>query len=372
MSISVDRWVSRLKPTTEKMARNHLAIFLRWLHTADSEFKDCSPDQLINCQKNADNSHQYDILDLIQKHILSMRCRRNTKAARYTYLRSFFMHNRAELPRDRSFKLRGDKPTMRGDLTIEEARRVILASNPMYQALFLSMLQGGMGSHEVLYWNMYGLTQLQQDLRGSAEAVKVSLPCGRKQSENEKGFYTWLGGDALDALRKWMEKRPQDAETIFITNNSSPLTYFTLQAYWRRKLRRLSIGVEHGLSGKSPHELRDLFRSQWAKSGAKDWVGEFLMGHTIDPLDYNKAWRDERFCREEYLKALPYLQILSSGRPYHQVDEEEVEALRAEVKRLQSGDELKELREQVRILTENVDRVSAKMAFAAGKILREK
>ena len=106
-------------------------------------------------------------------------------------------------------------------------------------------------------------------------------------------------------------------------------------------MRRLGIGPKHlsprkGRTGKSPHELRDLFRSQWAKSTAKGDVAEFCMGHMIDPLDYNKAWRDEKFYRDEYMKAVPYLQIMSSGQPYHMVGEEEIEKLRKEVAELRA------------------------------------
>jgi hypothetical protein len=61
------------------------------------------------------------------------------------------------------------------------------------------------------------------------------------------------------------------------------------------------------------------------------------MGHMIDPLEYNKSFRDVGFYRKEYLKALPYLQIMSSPRPFGQVSEEEVESLRAEVERLRAG-----------------------------------
>lgn len=100
-----------------------------------------------------------------------------------------------------------------------------------------------------------------------------------------------------------------------------------------------------GRTAKSPHELRDLFRSQWAKSPANQEVAEFMMGHMIDPLEYNKSYRDVDFYRHEYLKALPLLQIMSSPRPFGQVDEEEVDSLRREVEKLRTGkdDRLKEV-----------------------------
>lgn len=341
--VMVENWVGKLKPSTAKMAAVHLRLFMRWLKTNGGSFKDFTPDQLVEYQKNADNSHKYDVLDLVQRHVLSMKGRKNSKDSRYNYLRSFFLHNRAELPRDRSFRVRGDEPEIRGDLTVEEARKVILSSSPLHQAIYVCMFQGGMGSHEVLYWNTHGLRKLEEDLQGSQGIIRVDLP-GRKLEENGRSFYTFLGGDALSALRKWMAERPKKSDVIFPTRYGAPLNYFTIQAYWRRRLRKLGIGpkncgVRKGHTGKSPHELRDLFRSQWAKSPAKPEVGEFCMGHMIDPLDYNKAWRDEKFYRDEYAKALPYLNLISSGRPFHQVDEDEVESLRKEVANLKQAQE---------------------------------
>ena len=156
-----------------------------------------------------------------------------------------------------------------------------------------------------------------------------------------------------------MANRPKSSKAIFVAQNGSPLNYFSIQAYWRRRLRKLGIGPDNlrqrkGRTGKSPHEFRDLFRSQWAKSSAKPEVGEFCMGHMIDPLEYNKAWRDEKFYRDEYSKALPYLQIMSSGKPYHMVGEDEVDALRQEVERLQSGrdERIRQLEEKIEKITE--------------------
>ncbi len=78
-------------------------------------------------------------------------------------------------------------------------------------------------------------------------------------------------------------------------------------------------------TGKNLHELRDVFRSQWEKSPAKASVAEFLMGHVVDPLEYNKAHYDRKWVRKEYLNALPMLQLMSSGRPFGQVEEEKLE-----------------------------------------------
>ena len=66
------------------------------------------------------------------------------------------------------------------------------------------------------------------------------------------------------------------------------------------------------------------------------------MGHVIDKLGYNKAHQDDSWVIKEYVKALPMFQIMSSGRPFGQVDLDEVEKQAAEIERLKA--EVQQLR----------------------------
>lgn len=56
------------------------------------------------------------------------------------------------------------------------------------------------------------------------------------------------------------------------------------------------------------------------------------MGHTIDKLGYDKSHTDLEHYLRKYLRALPWLEILSSPRPYNHVPLEDVEVLREELK----------------------------------------
>ena len=67
------------------------------------------------------------------------------------------------------------------------------------------------------------------------------------------------------------------------------------------------------------------------------------MGHEVDSLGYNQIMRDESYARKEYLKAESMLNLLSSTRPYGQVEEEKLEeqekqiqSLKVEVEKLRS------------------------------------
>lgn len=363
---SVKRWGSRLKPESFRVALCVFRNWYLWLREDKTKFSDFTPDDLVEYQRNAGNGSQYDILDTAQEYIGTLRCRASYKRRILSGIRSFFMHNRAELPRDPSFIIRGDVERVIGRLGVEDIRKIILSCNPMYQAIFLSMFQGGMGIGEFEYWNLNGYESLKQQLKGDPDMIKVKLP-GRKLGRNVRPFYTVIGLDAIDRIKKYLPHRPEDS-AIFINQIGKPVSRKAIQQYWIRHLRKLGyvpkVNVGVGRRGDTSkryglnvHELRDCFRSQWEKSPAKGSVAEFMMGHQVDPLEYNKAFRDERWTRREYLKALPMLQIMSSGRPFGRVDEEEVERLRRELEEARRGqdDRVAELEDQVKRLARLVE-----------------
>lgn len=95
------------------------------------------------------------------------------------------------------------------------------------------------------------------------------------------------------------------------------------------------------------HELRDLFRTEWHRSQADPSVAEHCMGHTVDPLQYDKIMRDHTYARAHYLRALPYLNILSENPrvlPRAQVDDR----LSAQSR------EISELRDKVDVLSKSL------------------
>jgi len=310
---TVERWLGRLAESTRAVHLCSFREWLDWLRVNDPELGGLGPDGLVRFQRERGG---YRILDSLQRWILGKRGRASYKRRLYSVVRSFFAHNRAPLPDDPSFIIRGDFPKVAGSLTVEEFRRILMSCNPCYRAAFLCMFQGGMGAGELVYWSNHGYRSLKRQLERDAHPIRVDLP-GRKRMRNERPYYTLIGRDAIDAIRTYLETRPEDAEAIFVTKFHKPITIHSLKLYWRRHLRQLGLlkdgeGAGRGVRyGRNLHEIRDLFRTRWEKSPAKASIAEFILGHIIDPMEYNKIYRHLDYATEQYLLAEPWLNILS-------------------------------------------------------------
>jgi integrase len=356
--------MGRLQPATARVARYNLQNFMDYVAFEGGKFSAFTPDQLIEYQKAADNGKRFEILDLAQRWIIKMDGRFSYKKSRLTHVRSFFLHNRGELPRDLGFKIHGDLRKVVAELKPEEIKTTILSCNKVYRALYLSMFQGAMDEERLTYWSTHGLDKLREDLREKPKIIRVDLP-GRKG--NEENYYTLLGKDAIDALETWLVERPGliefhkrskpefvDKGAIFIDQFGDSISKPAIQLYWRAHMRRLGLAAQRNTdprnrTGKSVHELRDSFRTLWSFSKAAAHVGEYLMGHTIDDLGYDKSPKNEKFVRAEYEKAVKYLNLLSSGNAFGLVSEDELEGLRRQLEEAKQGqnDRVAELKNEV-------------------------
>jgi integrase len=347
-SPAVKQWLAKLAPATQKVAFSNFKNWMAWVRENGGEFSGMSPDDMVKFQQSVDNGSRYVIIDrLVQPYLTACNVRYHTKRQRLIHIRSFFSHNRAELARDPNMRVRSDKPPVQGTLAVEDIKLVILACKPAYQAAFLSMWMGAMDQEMFTYWNESGYDDLIRQLANikklprEEQAIRIQLP-GRKSNRNREGFYTFIGADAIDAIRNWLPDRPSQATAIFTDQNKTSLDKSNMRHLWNYHLKRLGL-VEPSLkhkgsrTGKGLHEMRDVWRSMWSKSPAAHVVGEYLMGHTIDVLQYDKSFRDVEFYRREYLKAAPWFNIMTSGRPFRQVSEDEIEHLQHRIKELEAG-----------------------------------
>jgi len=323
---SVDRWVKRLRPST---AESNLYVLRCWVAWLGERGFEVDVDRLVEMQRSRGG---YEILDLAQEYVLGIEGRESYKRRCYATLRSLFMHNRAELPRDPVFKVHSDIPRVVGSLSVEDFRSILSSCNPMYRAIYLCMFQGTMGIGEFEYWNRNGFKETTEQLERGKNPLKVNFP-GRKRARNIRPYHSFIGRDGISMLKEYLEDRPKYREirdqegrvvkrekvpeAIFINQYYNPVTGRNAQIYWMRRLIRLNLIKKlenHNTGnryGKNIHELRDLFRSRWQKTGRAAEVAEFMMGHIVDPLEYNKAFRDDSYTRREYRQAEPWLNILS-------------------------------------------------------------
>ena len=296
MESSVEHWLGRLEVDTGKI---YGRIFDRWLEwiPGDSPLAGLGADGVLAFQREY---RDFQVLDLVQGFAQVTGGTEGYKRYVYSALRSFFLHNRAMLPRDPSFSVRGSRPRNVGNLVVSEVRRILDSSNECYRAIFLCMLMSGMGRNELIFWNKEGYESLKEQLDHDLRIIKIDLP-GRKKGKNKRPFYTFIGRDAIDALRVWLRIRPKDATTIFTNQYGDSVSHDSVGRYWWRHLYYLGLikrqeNYDHGFRhGKNLHEIRDVFRSRWQKSGRAPEAAEFFMGHVIDPNDYNQAFRDEAY-----------------------------------------------------------------------------
>ena len=327
----------------------------------------------------------YDWLDLGKLMVSS-------KKTLLGVVRGFFLANRVPLPQDRH-RFKSEKAPVLGELRLDEFRKILFASKLEYRCAFLMMFQSGSGVGELCYMNRVHARHIFDSVRKGERFIGLTMP-GRKQKRNIQPYFTFLGGDSVDCLRQLFESRGWTEDTVlFRTEKGDPFTRGSLGYYFRSIAFRLGFIkpvtpscldcggetvrrrlVKDGRDGKGysclvcgtfrlaseyhldrslmcsvryrirTHEIRDLFRTEWHRactfSGVDPDVGETMMGHSIDPLQYDKIMRDRSYGLGQYRKAVSWLNILSEDP--RKLDRSEVQSemdgMKKELSRLKSRD----------------------------------
>ena len=355
---TVKAWLSRLATST---AYNYLGAaydFFNWIKQQPG-YEGLEPGELLELQDKCHGRERFKQLSMLQTWIQQQDIRLGTKQNKYSAVRSYYEHNHVPLPRDPSFRFRADKPPVESELTFEDLKKIVLSSNETYQAVYLIMFQGTMGCAEFEYFNENSWPEVKAQLEEGKQRIKITLP-GRKHNKNRVPYYTFIGKDAVKALKMYLNawRGPiKNGEAIFLNEKGDPITtqaierYFTRHAIkvgvirrwtppcpecgaetrysrtWRGKeqptlyicnrcekeTRASEIEIPRDIRYKlHPHEMRDLFRSEWDLSAARSVAAEFFMGHDIDPNDYNKIMKlHPEWAEEQYANAEPFLNIIS-------------------------------------------------------------
>ena len=311
---------------------------MRWLK--ENGWPDATPEELIEFQEKAEGRDRYKILDLAQRHIREIGGTRFGMRTRYTVIRSFFMHNRAELPHDGFDVGAGTKEPSRGHLTVEKIREIVQSAKIRDRAILLTLWQTMMDLERFTYFNVEFGQRLAEHLKtkGTEQPFRIDFTKGRKKNFN--GFYTYIGSDALEAWKTFFEQDgwPEKGLPLIsgadhggkrdtpITKQALRFIFATLAVRVGHRSRQVCKKGER--TGINLHEFRDVARSHLQlakKDGFDETCVEFWMGHKIDPLGYNKFTElNPEYVLENYRIAEKYLNIVSGPMIRPEFDKNEI------------------------------------------------
>lgn len=331
-SDAVKSWMRRLrsKETREKF----LFLFTKYFKWVQKQGRFSTPDALLEHKQTAQNDKdRYLHIDLVEDYFAEVNLSGPQEKSAYTAIRSFYKHNKAALPSySLNFKQKTLKPVVtQQPITLDELKTLLATAGPREKAFLLVMLQGGIDRSTLAeYFNVYAWPQITKQL-GSEDPenwdlsrlpIRINLTRVKTRVE----YYTFLSVDAVKALQQWFNVRKtltgalmRDGEAIFLTPQRNPLRKESISSIFNRL--SFASGLESRKYGKASsiryrfhaHELRDTFRSACTVAGVAFPVAEFLIGHSIDKLGYDKSPEvyPEHF-RREYAKVEAMLNIFSS------------------------------------------------------------
>lgn len=348
---------------------------------------------------------EYEHLRLVKDYLLNGKMALkglNTRNLALSVIRSFYEDNECALPKKKIDLIITEVDSQRvreklalKPMTLRDVEKLISPMKIREKAEMVILLQSGMGEGEFV--NQFNIckcrkeyvrrnghvcepSKIMKQLREGRERIKIVF-VGRKK--NRKPYFTFIGKDAVELLKRYLKFRealiikaqdrlkvleekersgktlrkwevdvlenlrrklqaltPQwsDGQPIFLSNMLNPIDEQKIQRDVRA-YKKLT-----GLMNRefTPHTFRDIFKTECAHAGINDAMSEYFIGHSLDPLDYNKLDKmyPEDFVKE-YAKVEPALNIIShTGRPKVSVDEmerlkEENVELREKLERLE-------------------------------------
>lgn len=195
-------------------------------------------------------------------------------------------------------------------ITWEDSSAIIGQASPPYNIIFKLMRSVGWGLGEFLQFNKAQTWQ----------AIKATLVNGSKpeyfkygflrRKKNRHPFHSLIPIEilqeavSLEAAGKLvlpLSHKTKDGKTTMPIDDTRIETCRRyLDSAFATALKRAPIVVTQGKP--SVHELRDCFLTRAVQVGCSESAAKFSMGHTIDPLGYNKSFRDEKWLWSELKK----------------------------------------------------------------------
>jgi len=336
-------WLGRVSPNSRNTYGHGLRFFLRWLGGKPG-WTGIDGRRLLERQLEAKDP--YVVLDLLQEFVSGLDRTLNAKLAIYTTVRSFFIHNRCVLPQDSAFRIRSSRPPPVSKLTLENVQDLVKAANLRDRSLILVKWQAVLDNERLIYVGKHLSDQVVSQIRKEIHPVRLDIP---NRKENEKPYYTFISKDAREALIQYFDQErgwPKKGEPIWLEKGNAALSKTAFFWLWMALVRRIGLipkkeGPAGSRYGFNPHEMRDIAKSLLHTEAKKDGFDmdciEFWLGHTVDPLGYDKFYENQEYVKKQYLIAEKYLNIIST--PPGAMNEKEQNQLRG---LMQEMEELKQ------------------------------
>jgi len=280
------------------------------------------PSQLLEFQENAKGRDRYILVDLMTRRIQEKGGTYNGMIGHLSILRSFFNHNRVELPGVGGWKPHPTKEPVEGRLDTAQVTDIITHANLRDTAIFLTLFQSMMDLERFTEFNRKYAAALVNHLKqkGLDEPFRIDFPGGRKG--NHRKFHTFIHHDALQAWQNYFERArgwPKTGEPIALTIQHTSPSKNAIRGSFITIAKRLRLRPDTSKgeqTGVAPHEaFRDVVRSllQTAKKkGFDPTCADYWMGHRIDPYNYNKFTELEPdYVIENAKIAAEYLNIIT-------------------------------------------------------------
>jgi hypothetical protein len=192
----------------------------------------------------------------------------------------------------------------------DDANTIADAAGPPYNMVFRIMLHSGWGIGEFLKFN----TPETWDRVKAKLAKEPNAECFRfdfaRRKKNNRPFYSL---PPMNVLKECLALEVKKGLSLPMRGRGrngtpgTPLDYphvFSARTYiesaFRTALKRAPITDFQGTPG--AHELRDVFFTRAVQTGCSESAANFVMGHMVDKLGYNKASNDEAWVWSELKK----------------------------------------------------------------------
>lgn len=310
----VANWLGRLTtPETRNVFGQAFEAFCIWSKNTPQELLSMRREDL----KNPDDG--YRTLELVEQFIMkgeypdrrkgregkTVKVAETGRARRELYLtaiKSFFAHNRLELPRDKTFKITeaDNVPQQETFMELDTARKIITCLKEPYRTLASAALYGGLGRKEALSLNRMWPT-IEKQLKDERDPVRIDFA---KRKSNPRPYFTFL---PAKLLRPYAGKEiPFGVYTKHSkTKRLRTMNESDLHVAWRFAKKRA------GIEGKQTfHMLRDLLVTTFYRITADTITAQFLTGHGVDANQYLQIMKAPERAEKEWSK---YRQFLDSG-----------------------------------------------------------